>query len=271
MPPGRGERHIGSINVGFQLIQSLVDSPRPLSLRSCAKRRGCRTATRSCMTSFLEIGLERQDPATSRYDLGPLALDLGLAAMRKADVIELAKDAMYRLEADTSQSVFLSVWGNRGPTTVSKVDSPKHTALQLTVGFVLPLLETATGRVFLAYLPRGQTQGLIAAELSAGPQLYKSKLTPRTVETLVARRWPTARHLGCNATMATPASRADLRLRGSIRATVTLIGSRGAFERRRAVPRAVLRAAGAVSKLGFRARPAPPRKSGDRYCQTIIP
>ena len=138
------------------------------------------------MTSFREVGLVRQDAATSRYELGPLALDLGLAAMHRANVIDLAKDPMHALVAQTDQSVLLTVWGNRGPTTVATVNGPHTGPLQLAVGYVMPLLETASGRVFLSYLPHGQTQALLAAEMRAGPTFLKTTFTQEFVDRILA-------------------------------------------------------------------------------------
>ena len=180
------QRHIQSINVGFQLVQSLIDAPHPLSLKELCERSGLQTGHAFLyMTSFREVGLVRQDPTTSRYELGPLALDLGLAAIHRANVIDLAKDPMYGLEAQTDQSVLLTVWGNRGPTTVATVNGPHTGPLQLAVGYVMPLLETASGRVFLAYQPRSQTQALLAAEMRAGPTFLKTTFTAEFVEDIV--------------------------------------------------------------------------------------
>jgi DNA-binding IclR family transcriptional regulator len=64
----------------------------------------------------------------------------------------------------TSCSVFLATWGNRGPTIVFKIDG-KRPPVPVPVGYVLPIFNSATGRVFLAHLPHDETEPLLASEL----------------------------------------------------------------------------------------------------------
>jgi DNA-binding IclR family transcriptional regulator len=253
----RPDRHIQSINVGFKLLQYLVESPHPLSLKELAQRSGMQSGHAFLyMASFLKVGVVRQNQETSRYDLGPFALNLGLAAMRRTDVVELAREPMYVLGSRTHQSVYLSVWGNRGPTMVAKVDAPQGSALQLAVGFVNSLLETSTGRLFLAFLPRGQTQALVAHELATGPQILKDAMTARDVDAVVERT--------LKAGFSTSDERRDdgyasvsapiFDHASAIRATISLTGPRGAFERNADEYReAVLEGAARVSEsLGRR-------------------
>jgi DNA-binding IclR family transcriptional regulator len=256
-PADRDQRHIQSVNVGFRLIQCLIESRGPLSLKELAEQSGLKNGHAYLyMTSFLQLGLVRQDGNTSRYDLGPLAFDLGLAAVQRADLIELAKDTMYELHASTGQSVFLCVWGNRGATIVWKVDGQHGTPMQVMLGFVHSLLETATGRIFLAYLPRWQTQALVTAELDAGPQLSDVRLTPASLEALVsqilkdgASTTGTHRRDGFGSIAVPIFDHAS-----SLRASITLTGLRTEMEENGAKYRqALLAAAATVSeRFGFR-------------------
>ena len=207
------------------------------------------------MASFVQIGLVKQDPATSRYDLGPLAFDIGLAAMRRADVIGLARDGMHELAAETGQSSFLAVWGNRGATIVAKVDAPQVTALQLSLGFVLSLLETATGRVFLTFLPHAQTRELLVAELAAGPQMWKTTFTPASVERTVAAVEKAGHAMSDpNRNDGYASVAAPIFDHATIRATITLTGPSGAFEKNASTYRTVvMRTAASISEqLGRR-------------------
>jgi DNA-binding IclR family transcriptional regulator len=279
-PATRDQRHIQSIIVGFRLIKCLLDSHSPLSLKDLSAQTGLGNGHAYLyLTSFLNIGLVRQDATTNRYDLGPLAFDLGLAAMQRADMIELAKDAMYDLRVKTGESVFLSVWGNRGPTIVSKIDGLHGSPFTLTVGFVNSLLETATGHIFLAFLPNWQTQELIDAELKAGPQVSAiARLTPSVVESIIAKTVQsgfskTGPHRKDGyASVAVPI----FDHASSLRAALTLTGFREIFERKdKAYQRDALAAAATVSnKLGFRAKPAPiapPASSGPKKRSRTTP
>jgi DNA-binding IclR family transcriptional regulator len=180
-------RRIQSVNVGFALMRCLADAPTSLSLKDlCEATAMSSSQVHMYMASFLHEGLAVQDPATSRYDLGPYALHLGLAAMRKLDVLEIAKSSMFELNDETGESVFLTVWGNRGPTIVTKVDGKRRSAHVLRVGYVLPTLDSATGRLYLAYLPTDVTAEIVAEE-RADPASPSSALTDAQISAIVKR------------------------------------------------------------------------------------
>jgi len=69
------------------------------------------------------------------------------------DVVALSQAPIREVMTETGETVFLSVWGNRGPCIVSKVDGPRRSPMALRIGYVLPLLDSATGRTFLAFMP----------------------------------------------------------------------------------------------------------------------
>ncbi|MCU0869613.1 MAG: IclR family transcriptional regulator, partial [Burkholderiales bacterium] len=59
-----------------------------------------------------------------------------------------------------------AVWGNKGPTIVRWEDSARDINVHLRAGAVMPLLGSATGRAFAAWLPAAATARLLADELS---------------------------------------------------------------------------------------------------------
>ena len=116
-------RRIQSIEVGFRLIRVLERAGGMLPLSTIAEKADMPSSEAHLyMVSFTELGLVVQDPATARYGLGPYALQLGAAALRQIQVADVARPTMSRLQEQTGLLVFLSIWGNRGPVIVSKVD-----------------------------------------------------------------------------------------------------------------------------------------------------
>ncbi len=155
----REPRRIQSIDVGFRLIRVLEAAPGKLQLNRIAELAGMPASKAHLyMASFVQSGIVEQDPSTMRYGLGPYALQLGAAAMRQVDVAQIAREALDELQAQTGLLVFLSVWGNRGPVIISKVDATVEVLVSVRVGYVLPLYLAATGRVFLAYKSRSAIQ-----------------------------------------------------------------------------------------------------------------
>lgn len=110
-----------------------------------------------------------QDPTTTHYGLGPSAIQLGLAAIRQLDVLDVARNAMEELQQDTGLSISLSIWGNKGPTIIHKLDGEMPFPVTVRVGVVMPLLRTATGRIFYAYLPEREWHSLVEREVHSTP------------------------------------------------------------------------------------------------------
>ncbi|SFU21927.1 transcriptional regulator, IclR family [Mesorhizobium sp. YR577] len=117
------------------------------------------------LSSFLTAGLISQTGRSGKYLLGPGALQLGLAAIGRHDFVNYAADGLAELCADTGMTALLSVWGNGGATVVrwERAESPTVTSMGL--GTTLPLLNSASGRAFLAWAPAAATKAARDAEL----------------------------------------------------------------------------------------------------------
>ncbi|MDU0955905.1 MAG: helix-turn-helix domain-containing protein, partial [Bradyrhizobium sp.] len=85
---GRESRGIQSIEVGGTLLQALARSGEPMMLRDLAREAGLPPAkAHPYLVSFSRIGLIEQDATTGRYELGPLALELGLISLRRLSAV----------------------------------------------------------------------------------------------------------------------------------------------------------------------------------------
>jgi len=167
--PKSRRRGIQSIEVGFGILDVLRVSGGPIPLRLIAERTGLAVANvHYYLVSFQAVGVVRQDPDTGNYGLGPYALRLGMAALEQFDVYTAARPVMAELATTLGHTVFLGVWGNRGPTIVYRIESGRgRPILELRVGTVLPLLSSALGRNFLAHLPRSLTEETLKLELKS--------------------------------------------------------------------------------------------------------
>lgn len=163
---GRG---VQSIEVGGRILAVMVQAGRPLMLRDLASRADVTPAqAHAYLVSFRKLGLVEQDPATGRYQLGPFALQLGLARMRVSNPLRLAGEAAAALAAELGLMVTITVWGTFGPTIVQVHEAADQVHVNLRAGAVYSLTGTATGRVFAAYLPAGQVAPRLEAELAEG-------------------------------------------------------------------------------------------------------
>ena len=158
---------VQSIEIGHEVLAALASARGAMALGEVAKITGMSPSkTHSYLVSLVRIGMVAQDMQTGRYSLGPTTLRLGLSAIAQSDIIAASRVAMYQLVDETAGTAFLSVWGNHGPTVIARVDGRILVPLDLRVGSVLSALTSATGRTFLAFLPRAQTAAIVNAELA---------------------------------------------------------------------------------------------------------
>jgi DNA-binding IclR family transcriptional regulator len=165
----QGERRgIKAVEVAGRILDHLARAQTPVALRELAAAgRMSPGKVHRYLASFLASGLARQDPDTRQYALGPLAMRLGLAALNSyqplRDSIALQRELRDRLD----ETLVLSVWGAQGPTIVQVEESSQPIIMTMRIGAVLPILATATGLAFAAFLPRHFTEPLIRTELNA--------------------------------------------------------------------------------------------------------
>lgn len=147
---GRG---IQSIVIGGRLLSTLASAGRPLMLRDIAAGSDLTAAqAHAYLVSFRKIGLVEQVSDSGLYQLGPFALQLGLARMRSVDALRLATRAAPELASELALMVTVTVWGSLGATVVQVTEAGDQVHVNLRAGTVYSLLHTATGRVFAAFL-----------------------------------------------------------------------------------------------------------------------
>ena len=172
-PPGdegngaapRRQRGIQSIEVGLRVLQALTEQRRPLPLKDIGRLADMAPAkAHPYLVSFMQGGLVKQNPLTGHYELGPGALQLGLAALQQLDPLTEASQEAAQLAAASDLSIALAVWGQLGPTVV-RLDEPRYPLhVNLRAGTVMSLFNTITGRVFAAYLPEKMVRSMLEDE-----------------------------------------------------------------------------------------------------------
>jgi DNA-binding IclR family transcriptional regulator len=181
---------IQSVEVSATLLRALADSSGPMTLTSLAKEaRMSLSKAHKYLASFIRVGLVRQDSDTGRYMLGRFAAEIGFAALRNIDVVDISQETLDMLRDRLDTTAALSVWGSHGPTVVRKALNLQPVSLLVQLGTVTPLLTSSTGRVFAAYLDRRQTRAMIDRELADknGAAAKSGLHTMREVERLVAK------------------------------------------------------------------------------------
>ncbi|MDB5798265.1 MAG: putative TRANSCRIPTIONal IclR family [Paucimonas sp.] len=167
--PAAAERRSGvqSIEVGARLLGVMAEHAGPMNLRDIAAASGMSASkAHRYLISLLRAGLAEQDPVSGRYDLGPMSLRVGLASLNRRMAVQYATRALIELNQAEDLTVALTVWGEHGATVVAWYDSVQVLICNITVGSTLPLLRSASGQVYLAYLPSATTRSLVERELA---------------------------------------------------------------------------------------------------------
>ena len=144
--------------------------------------------------------LVEHSPITGRYDLGSELVELGVAALGKVDAVRFASEALAPLAEETGLASLITVWGTNGPTVIRCEQAQLASSMRVREGRNVSLLRSASGRVFLAYLPEATVAPFVARELEAATSRPKSEAvnSGKTVDALRAevRRRGLARGIG---------------------------------------------------------------------------
>jgi DNA-binding IclR family transcriptional regulator len=161
-PPARTRRGIQSVETGLRVLAALAANGGPAALTALGARAGLSPSqTHRYLQSLVVSGMAVQD-ATSRYDLGPGVIRIGIAALARLNAFARAEAAMQRFVEETRRTALLSVWGELGAVCVRWYPGRPPVVTNFGVGSVMPLLHSATGHVFLGFLSPEEIAGPLA-------------------------------------------------------------------------------------------------------------
>jgi DNA-binding IclR family transcriptional regulator len=159
---------VQSVTVAAHILNALARAGGRVALKTLAAETGlARAKVHRYLRSLRTAGLVSQQPDTSLYQLGPQAIAIGLAALRGVNPVAEVCNALPALRDNINQTVTAAVWSEAGPILVAMQESDHWLTMNIRIGSRLPVLTTAIGRIFLAYLPEGDVAALVAAERKA--------------------------------------------------------------------------------------------------------
>ena len=170
-------RGINSVEIGLRVLAGVVQLAEPASLKAIAEKAGMESSqTHRYVSSLVKHGMLRQIRESGLYDLGPAALRLGLAAMARQDSLAGMEAARHEFSRANGVTTLLTVWGTYGPTILRWYQGSPPVYTALTVGSVMPVTRSATGRVFMALLAEQLIEPFLEREgwkkpMSRNPEL----------------------------------------------------------------------------------------------------
>lgn len=193
LAPERASAGIQSAETALTVLSAMARTGGAHAVSELGRQLGMpRAKVHRYLVSLERMGFVEQDPASARYRLGTQALQVGLSALSDVDFVREGSNMLPKLAERLNESVFLSVWSDRGPVIVRWEDGGRPVAVNVRVGSVMPLLNSATGQACAAWMPEIQIVPLVDRELR-GPGAGKAGLT----DWLNCRaRWQIVRHEG---------------------------------------------------------------------------
>ncbi|MDB6126598.1 MAG: iclR [Verrucomicrobia bacterium] len=130
------------------------------------------TTTLRIMTTLSLEGMARK--VEGRFELGPVLIQLGNAALAGTEIRELALPILQQLTEATDETSHLAIPCDDRALIVAVQDSPHPLRAASRPGFLADLHCSSTGKIFLGYLHRSRLAEIIA----------ENRPTARTPQTL---------------------------------------------------------------------------------------
>ncbi|MGO4546041.1 IclR family transcriptional regulator [Paenibacillus sp. 2TAB23] len=157
---------IQSLEIAFSILKCFKEAKAPLSVSEVSKRMDMpKNKIHKYLVSFTRVGALIQNKKDSTYAMGPSLIELGLVALQQFDVVKIAKPHIREFSKQINHSVALAIWSEEGPIIAEYERSDKPIQVEIQAGYRFPLLMTALGKCFAAFLPFSQVQPLIQREI----------------------------------------------------------------------------------------------------------
>jgi DNA-binding IclR family transcriptional regulator len=229
--PRHGNR---SIVVAVSLLRVIASLGRPATLTEIASAaRMSAPRAHRYLLGLANTRLVEHSTISGRYDLGSEIVELGVAALGKVDAVRFASEALTPLAEKTGLAAIITVWGTNGPTVIRCEHAELASAVRVREGRNLSLLLSASGRIFLTYLPNSLVAPFVARELKAADKgLPKSEAVNKELDALRAevRKHGLGRGIGeetsAVAVLAAPVFGAN----GRLALSIALVSSVGGFD-----------------------------------------
>lgn len=167
---GRDGGGSASLTRGLAILRAFSAADATLGNQDLIRRTGLPKATVSRLTAtLLGLGYLHYDETVGRYGIGPATVALGYGALSSMAVVRIAQPLMQDLADATGVAVALGARDGLEMVYLAHHRASGPVTLQLNVGSRVPILRTAMGLAYLAHLPSGSREELVARLIAADP------------------------------------------------------------------------------------------------------
>lgn len=112
-----------------------------------------KTVVHRILGAMADAGLVEHATGSTKYRLGPAAIEMAFAAIGSPDIREVAMPVMVELQQRTGESVTLCVRSGIERTFIAQVESKFPVRMSVEIGQRYPLYAGASGKSILAQFP----------------------------------------------------------------------------------------------------------------------
>lgn len=156
---------VQSVEVAGAILAAMAGAGMALPLKDIAARAGLAPGkAHRYLVSMIRCELVRQEADSGRYAIGPACIAAGLGGLRSIDVVRCATERLGDIRDRVGETAVLAIWTRGGPVIVHLEESSRQIYMNVRVGSILPLLNSAIGRVFAAHMPAAAVKPLLDHE-----------------------------------------------------------------------------------------------------------
>lgn len=166
-PKPKKQRGVQSLETGGAILRALMSCGGEAKLSDLAEVVAISAPQiHPYLVSLRAIGMVEQTPQ-GLYQIGPMALDLGLVRLQRLDAYQLALDHLPEVTTRLGMMAVLSVWGDHGPTIIYLKEGRVSLHAMMRLGNTFAMNSTATGRLFSAFDDSDAVQSFAKSEAEA--------------------------------------------------------------------------------------------------------
>lgn len=148
-----------SLESAMSILLEFSNSEGPLGVTELARKLGVNKSSVSRQLKMLSrIAFVVRDHDSAKYVLGMGLLPLAASVLAKHQLNAAARLRLEELAAEVSETVTVSGWNGHHAINLANVDPPGAPHSVVPPGRINPFHSTATGKLFLAMLPKDELE-----------------------------------------------------------------------------------------------------------------
>jgi DNA-binding IclR family transcriptional regulator len=172
--------YIKSLEKGLNIISLLSQHDSPLKLEELVRISGLRkTSCFRILQTLTRSGFAAKDKDTGGYFIGSKVISIGLTALEKRGIQELALPFMKEIRQKTGATVNLAILNGPDVIFVERLQSAQIVDGNLRVGSRLSTHLSSMGKVILAHLPEAEVNAVLK-------QIHFERKTDKTIASMNA-------------------------------------------------------------------------------------